>query len=255
MIKRSLIISAFLVLTGIYGGSVSAGQIFWIVDQIGWAGTKVPARKFSSNESQLSDDDKRVYVKWMQTGAPADYDSALALSPKGWAAGFGSNRVKAKQAALRSCKKKLQSNSCKIVDEGGKSAFLKQKSSTGSTATASSSDKIWCATSNSVTNVSRSQCKTGNGNAFTSKYQANAENKRLKTALQLAKKKADEEAARKLAKKKAEEEAARRLAKKKAEEEAARKLAKKKAEEEAAKKKAEEEAAKKKAEEDAKKKE
>jgi chemotaxis protein histidine kinase CheA len=78
-------------------------------------------------------------------------------------------------------------------------------------------------------------------------------------ALKLAKKKAEEEAARQLAKKKAEEEAARQLAKKKAEEEAARQLAKKKAEEEAArqlaKKKAEEEAArqlaKKKAEEQA----
>jgi hypothetical protein len=48
----------------------------------------------------------------------------------------------------------------------------------------------------------------------------------------LAKKKADEEAARQLAKKKADEEAARQLAKKKAEEEAARQLAKKKAEKE-----------------------
>ena len=65
--KRPLIIIGLLVLSGVYAASVSAGQIFWIVDQMGWSGSKVPARKFSANESQMSADDKRLYVKWAKS--------------------------------------------------------------------------------------------------------------------------------------------------------------------------------------------
>ena len=170
------LISTFLILTGMYGGNVGAGDLFWV---LGYSGTsfKVPARKFLFNENHMSDSDKKSYVEWTKYSAIGVLDVALAQSSNGWAAGRDVSRELAKRSALKNCQKHIGSI-CRIVDVNRQSAFIKQRGSSGSSSTASSSNKIWCATPNSVTNVSRSQCKTGNGNIFTSKYQANAEHKR-----------------------------------------------------------------------------
>ena len=223
-----VIISTFLILAGMYGENVSAGEVFWITDQTGWHEAKIPARKFSASQTQMSESDKKLYVEWTKNYPASQDEAALALSSNGWVAGLGVTEQNAQRGALANCKKRFRSSACKIVDVNGKSAFIKQKRSTTSTSTASTSsstassfNKVWCATPHAVSFVSSNECELylrgTKGKAFSTKLAATAEHKRLKAARQLAKKKVDEEAARQLAKKIAEEQAARQLAKKKAE--------------------------------------
>ena len=133
------IISTFLILVGMYGGSVSAGGVFWNSDQAGETLYKYPARKFSANESQMSDSDKNIYTEWSKNEPISTYDVALAQSPNGWAAGWTYTSIsKAKRNALGNCRRHIGPN-CKIVDVNRNSAFIKQRGSSGSSSTASSS--------------------------------------------------------------------------------------------------------------------
>ena len=144
MKRLAYLISTLLILTGMYGGNVGAGEIFWVPKSDHY----VPVEKFSANENEMSAKSKKLYVEWVQDGPVADRSIALALSPNGWSAGYGSNTVRAQRAALRFCRIKIGSNSCKIVDVDGTSAFIKQRGSSGSTSTASSSSST---TSNPLT--------------------------------------------------------------------------------------------------------
>jgi len=149
------LISTFLILAGMYGGGVGAGEIFWNSDQIGSNLYKYPARKFSANENQMSDSDKRFYVEWTKSEPIATHDVALAQSPNGWAAAWSyADRNQAKKNALRNCQRHIGSI-CKIVDINRQSAFIKRRGSSGSSSTASSSSStaqgsVFCYRASSV---------------------------------------------------------------------------------------------------------
>jgi len=130
------LISTFLILTGIYGGSVGAGDLFWVS---GYSGTsfQVPARKFLFNENHMSDSDRKSYVEWAKHSVIGVLDVALAQSSNGWAAGRDVSRELAKRNALKNCQNHIGSF-CKIVDVNGTSTFIKQRGSSGSTTVASS---------------------------------------------------------------------------------------------------------------------
>jgi Tfp pilus assembly protein PilV len=96
---------------------------------------------------EMSDSQKQKYRDWLRS-LDTFYTGALAIAPNGcWYADGGGTRSQAKRAALKSCKKHCKSDACKVVDVNGTSAFIKQRGSSSSSSTASSSDKLWCATS------------------------------------------------------------------------------------------------------------
>ena len=168
------IISAFLILAGMYEEKVSADELVWDRSLQPLTLGPTPWRRFSVNESQLSEDDKKQYLDWVSSQWTS-YPKAMAVASKGWAGGIGQDLFSAKRTALKNCKKKIGSSSCKIIDVDGSAAFLKQKNSSGATSTQLAKKKV------------------DEG-----------------AARQLAKKKAEKEAAIQLAKKKAEEEVAKK---------------------------------------------
>ena len=181
-----VIISTFLILAGMYGENVSAGEVFWITDQTGWHEAKIPARKFSASQTQMSESDKKLYVEWIKNYPASQDEAALALSSNGWVAGLGVTEQNAQRGALANCKKRFRSSACKIVDVNGKSAFIKQKRSTTSTSTASTSsstassfNKVWCATPHAVSFVSSNECelylRATKGKAFSTKLAQTSE--------------------------------------------------------------------------------
>ena len=124
MKRLVVIISTFLILAGMHGENVGAGEIFWFYN-------KVPARMFSAYETMLSDSDQRFYAKWVQSNGDG-YKFALALSFHGWAAAYSSDIVSAKRQALRMCNRLISSNQCRIVDVNGTSTCINRRFETDS---------------------------------------------------------------------------------------------------------------------------
>ena len=130
---------------------------------------------------ELSDSAKEGYLKWIKKGG-GSWSYALAMAPNGcgWYES-GNSIYEAKRKALKGCKKSCKTT-CEIKDVDGKSAFIKQRSSSSyssnSSSTASSSSKVWCATKDSVTWIRGKYC--GQESSFSTKSQASAEHKRLK---------------------------------------------------------------------------
>ena len=130
---------------------------------------------------EMSDSQKQKYRDWLRS-LDTFYTGALAIAPNGcWYADGGGTRSQAKRAALKSCKKHCKSDACKVVDVNGTSAFIKQRGSSSSSSTASTSTHyVWCATDVSVSKLYESSCRSRNGKGFSTKTQAQAEHQRLK---------------------------------------------------------------------------
>ena len=100
---------------------------------------------FSTNaiaEPYMSESAKQRYRDWLKENLHV-YDNTayvhLAISANGcWTVGMADSIYKSKKMAKRQCKKKCKVSSCEIVDQNGKSDFIK-KSGSYSTASTSSS--------------------------------------------------------------------------------------------------------------------
>jgi len=154
------IISAFLILTGMYGGNVGAGKSFYV------QGGKGLARTFSTDETQMSANDKNEYLQLISRTFP--HDVALAISPKGWATGVaegygGSTEPdRAIEIALNNCRRWTKSSSCKILDVNGKSDFIKTQSSSGSIGQSNSSTTSSTKSNSSTDSTSGNQVTKSN---------------------------------------------------------------------------------------------
>jgi hypothetical protein len=133
----------------------------------------------------MSETDKERYRKELKKYL-GEFSLALAIDADGgWAWNGASDPGGAKINALASCREHSKKPyTCKIVDVDGKSEFINQRgsSSYSSTASSSSSEKVWCATKWDVYPAAKSSCNEWNGKTFSSEYQAQAEHKRLKAA-------------------------------------------------------------------------
>ena len=150
---------------------------------------------FSMNtiaEPYMSDSSKQKYLDFLKKSSVYDDTTyvVLAMASDGcWSTGWGRIKSNAKKMGLKNCKKFCKS-SCEIYDVNGMSDFIKKSSSytsSSSTSTSStssstsSSNKIWCATKNSVSRVSSYSCDLYDGKAFDTESQAQVEHKRLKS--------------------------------------------------------------------------
>ncbi len=111
-------------------------------------------------------------------------DFALAVAPNGGydkdSAGLSQGIYITRRKVLAQCKKKCKSSACKIMDVNGTSAFIKQRGSSSSSSTASSSNYVWCATSKQAWRTTVHSCKSSKGKDFSLKHQAESEHQRLK---------------------------------------------------------------------------
>jgi hypothetical protein len=128
----------------------------------------------------MSDADKKKYLKLVNQYF-GEAILALAVDADGrWAYNGAQSPPAAKTKALALCKEHSKKpETCKIVDVDGKSDFVKNKSSSTTSTTASSSKYVWCATKHSFWKVNRTSA-CGSAKVFASKYQAQAEHQRLK---------------------------------------------------------------------------
>ena len=134
---------------------------------------------FSADAVAMSDSAKQNHQTFVKNSQRKD--AALAVDASGcWAASRGLRTSQAKYYALEQCASKCGST-CVIKDVNGKSAFIKQRGSSSSSSTASSSGKVWCGTKKEVTRVSRYSCEFyKGGKAFDTQSEATAFHKRLK---------------------------------------------------------------------------
>ena len=161
---------------------------------------------FSADAVAMSDCDKQQFIDELKDAVAmghGDRDSYLVLieAPNGcWKWGFtfdGHTGTRLRdQLCRKECKsrkscKRLLSTNVRYILQGPDSHYIKSfirnrgtcsSSSTASTtsSTASSSDKIWCATKDSVTWISKNYCRQEGGKSYSYKTQAKAEHKRLK---------------------------------------------------------------------------
>ncbi|MDP6314572.1 MAG: hypothetical protein QGF76_09935, partial [Arenicellales bacterium] len=100
---------------------------------------------------EMSNSEKERYLSW---GRQITWggDFALAVAPNGCydvaSGGTESGMYAVRKKALAQCKKKCKTSACRVMDVNGTSAFIKQRGSSSSSSTASSSKNlIWCVTS------------------------------------------------------------------------------------------------------------
>ena len=132
---------------------------------------------FSGQAYGMSESGKQKYLDWLKTIGGSD--GALAVAPGGcWNASSSVTVQHAKRRALNKCRERCN-RTCEIKDVNGTSRFIKKRGSSSSS-TASSSDMVWCATRKTVTHTNPHFCSNWGGKAYSSKYQAEVEHKRLK---------------------------------------------------------------------------
>lgn len=131
--KRLLsMVSTFLILTGMYGGSVGADSVFTVSCKSYGSGCyKVLGGKFAGEH--VPDSHKRRYLESTGILVSEGWSISLAVAPGSWTAGISLRGIKdAKNNALKNCKRHTGSDSCKIVDANGRSAFIKERRSSSS---------------------------------------------------------------------------------------------------------------------------
>jgi len=133
---------------------------------------------------EMSNSEKERYLSW---GRQITWggDFALAVAPNGCydvaSGGTASGGMYAvRKKALAQCKKKCKTSACRVMDVNGTSAFIKQRGSSSSSSTASSSNYVWCATSKQAWRTTVHSCKSSKGKDFSLKHQAESEHQRLK---------------------------------------------------------------------------
>ena len=154
------IISTFLILTGMYGGSVGAKNHDTDDEKI-WCAT----RDFSGRVSRSTCDSKRGNIFSTESQADAEFDRLNARVVISTASSSSSGKVwcGTKKEVLRVSKYVCEFNrGGKAFDTQSEATAFHKKlkgSSSSYSSTASSSGKVWCATKYSVANISKTACK------------------------------------------------------------------------------------------------
>ena len=137
------IISTYLILAGMYSGTVCAESMVWIYQNFLRETLKIP----TASSSSISNQAKSIYLQFgYEVSSAYTSDFALAKGSNGWAAGIGRDRHDAQRNALSNCTEKLKFKSCKIVDVNGTSDLFKQKTKQVVSTTSDQPDRTLAAT-------------------------------------------------------------------------------------------------------------